>query len=143
MAYSNIAVCLDLRSREADRLLHRAAALLDGGGAMSALTVIEIGSFDADREAVASLIEEEFWSRSAHLTRTCKEAGHPAVDTRVLVGGAADQISAFVEQHGCDLVVLGNHSDTRPRPRLGSTSDAVVQRVSCDALVVDVLALGP
>jgi universal stress protein A len=139
MIYRNVLVCLDLRSREASALVQRAAELAAADGAVTALSVIELGTFDDARDAVGSLVEDEYWSRSAHLERLCAAAGQPQADRRVVVGRAASQIAEFAREHGCDLVVLGEHGEdgagARRRP-LGSTADAVLKRLDCDALVV-------
>jgi nucleotide-binding universal stress UspA family protein len=136
VAYRHAAVCIDLRSVEARQLLHRAASLVGGDGRLSAVTVIEVGTFDDLRDAVASLIEEEYLSRSAHLARLCAEAGCPDAEQRVLVGKAAAEIASYADHSSCDLVVLGEHHDRAVRPRLGSTADATLRLLRCDALVV-------
>jgi nucleotide-binding universal stress UspA family protein len=142
MPYHNILVCFDLRSREAELLLRRAADLRNADGRMTVLSVIEIGTFDDSRDAVASLVEEEYNTRTAHLERLCKLAGCPETDGRVLVGKAADQIAAFARSTGCDLVVMGEHDQpgagwsASSAGRLGSTADTALMLLECDALVV-------
>ncbi len=134
--YRHTLVCIDFKSVEADRLLRHAAALLDDGGRLCALTVIEAGSFDEDREGVASLIEEEHGARSAHLARLCAQAGVDGAEQRVLVGRVAEAIAGYAGDHGCDLVVLGEHENGGRPPGLGFTADAVLRLLRCDALVV-------
>lgn len=130
-------VCVDFRSVEAQRLLARAASLGGGDdGRLAVVTVIEVGTFEDDQDAVASLVEEEYNARSAHLERLCSDAGHPGAERRVLVGKAAAEIADCARQLGCDLVVLGEHEQDRRPPGLGSTADALLKRLSCDALVV-------
>ena len=136
MAYRNVLVCLDLRSMEAKLLLHRAASLVEGEGRLCALTVIEVGTFDAAREAVASQVEEEYYARSAHLAKLCADAGYPEAETRVLVGKAPAEIAAFAAASGCDVVVLGNHTGPDHQAPLGSTADATLRLLRCDALVI-------
>jgi len=96
MHYRNILVCPDLRSREAPRLLQRAATLLACGGQVTAVTVtvIETGTFDDAWVAKASPLEDEHWSRTAHLARLCAESGQPDAQGRVLVGDAATEIAS-------------------------------------------------
>lgn len=134
--YRHAVVCIDFQAVEAARLLERAASLLGSGGRLSAISVIEVGSFESDADSVAALVEEEFNTRSAHLARLCREAGHPEAEQRVLVGKAAREIVAYVQQGECDLAVMGEHEGARdPRP-LGSTADATLRLLHCDALVV-------
>jgi nucleotide-binding universal stress UspA family protein len=141
MEYRNILVCLDLRSREAPRLLQRAATLLAGGGRVTAVTVIETGTFDDARDAEGSLLEDEYWSRSAHLARLCAEAGQPDAQGRVLVGDAATEIAAWAREQRCDLVVLGDHGPRPARPLQTSTIDDALRLLGCDALVVKTAAV--
>lgn len=136
MTYSNILVCLDLRHRDAEALLSRAARLIAPGGNITALTVVELGTFDDARDSVASLLEEEFRSRTAHLERLCKSAGLEDADVRVLSGKAGKEIADFARQHGTELVVMGDHGEQRSRPLLGSTAEAALRWLECDALVV-------
>lgn len=105
-------------------------------GRLSVVTVVEVGTFDAEREAVGSLIEDEHSVRSAHLERLCETTGSGTADRRVLVGKVSAEIAAHAGGHGCDLVVLGEHEDRPSRPGLGSTTDATVRLLACDALVV-------
>lgn len=134
--YRHALVCIDFKSVEAHELLRRAVSLLDGDGRLSAVTVIEAGTFDDDREGVAPLIEEEHSARSAHLGRLCHEAGVDDAEQLVLVGRPAEQIAACAGDGGCDLVVLGEHEDDGRPAGLGFTADAVLRLLRCDALVV-------
>lgn len=135
MAYRHAVVAVDLRSAQSHRLLERAASLAPGGR-LSVLAVIEVGTFDEDREAVGSMIEEEFSACTAHLARICEQAGVGHAHQRVLVGKAPAHIAAFARDEACDLVVLGQHEDRWDRPGIGSTTDATLRQLRCDALVV-------
>ena len=133
MIYRHALVCIDLRAVEAHQLLHRAASLT---ARLSAVSVIETGSFESAAEPAASLVEEEYNSRSAHLARLCAEADCGEVEQRILLGKAAAQIVAYAHENGCDLVVLGEHEDDGRPPGLGFTADAVLRQLRCDGLVV-------
>ena len=135
-AYEHAMVCIDLRSMEADLLLHKAADLVRPDGRLSAVTVIEVGTLDAGRDVVASMVEEEYQARSAHLARLCEEAACADAETRVLVGKAPAEIAAYAEHGGCDVVVLGDHQGPDTLARLGSTTDGALRLLRCDALVV-------
>ncbi|MFW6093170.1 MAG: universal stress protein [Pseudomonadota bacterium] len=134
--YEHILICLDLRYRESELLLRRGAALVAAGGRVSVLSVVEVGTFDAAREAVASLIEEEYHARSAHLARLCAAAGLSDADLRVVAGQAASEIARFAREAGVDLVVMGEHGERSDHRRLGSTADTALRQLECDALVV-------
>lgn len=135
MTYRHALVAVDLRSAQSVRLLERAAALVRDGR-LSVLAVIEVGTFDDDREAVGSMIEEEFSACTAHLARICEQAGIDHAHQRVLVGKAPAHIASFARDEACDLVVLGQHEDRWDRPGIGSTTDATLRQLHCDALVV-------
>ena len=136
MAYQNVLVCLDLRSQEAPRLIDRALSMARDPRMVTALTVIEMGTHDEERDVFASLIEEVYLSRSAHLARICKGADISVEQQRVLVGRAATEIATFSSEHAIDLVVLGEHGGRLLRPFLGSTTYQALHLLDCDALVV-------
>ncbi len=136
MLYRHTLVCIDFKSVEANHLLRRAVSLLEDGGRLAAITVIEAGSFEDDREGMAPLIEEEHGARSAHLARLCSEAGVEYAEQRVLVGRPPQEIAAYAAEAGCDLVVLGEHEDDGRPAGLGFTADAVLRLLRCDSLVV-------
>lgn len=117
-------------------MLDQALSLASSPSNVTVLTVIEVGTHDEERDTPASLIEEVYWSRSAHLSRICNPVGIPEDRRRILVGRAATEIVAFGNSHGSDLVVLGEHGGGMRRRLLGSTAFEVVNLLDCNVLVV-------
>jgi universal stress protein A len=56
----------------------------------------------------------------------------------VVLGTPKYEISQFVKDHGCDLVVLGSHGQHGISLLLGSTANAVLHDMPCDVLAVKV-----
>ncbi|MGB5706129.1 MAG: universal stress protein, partial [Arenicellales bacterium] len=54
----------------------------------------------------------------------------------VQTGPAKKLIVKAVKENNVDLVIMGTHGETGIGRLLGSTANAVVQRVKCDVLVV-------
>lgn len=117
-------------------MLDRALSLASSPRHVTALTVIEVGTHDEERDIPASLMEEVFWSRSDHLSRICGAAGIPEDSQRILIGRAATEIVAFRNDHGNDLVVIGEHRGDVRRRSLGSAAFEVVNLLDCHVLVV-------
>jgi nucleotide-binding universal stress UspA family protein len=63
-------------------------------------------------------------SRGVLLTPVLRE-GHPA-----------DAILACAEQEGAELLVVGSHAGTLPRPGLGGTADQVSSHSPCTVVIV-------
>jgi nucleotide-binding universal stress UspA family protein len=60
-----------------------------------------------------------------------------AIKLEVIVGHPAEQIIAYAERHGIDLIVIGQHGKSLfERWRLGSVSQRVLQYAHCPVLVV-------
>jgi len=60
------------------------------------------------------------------------------VELAVQVGTPKHEISQFVKDHRCDLVVIGSHGRHGLNILLGSTANAVLHDMPCDILAVKV-----
>jgi universal stress protein A len=58
------------------------------------------------------------------------------VQTKALTGSPKYEISHWAEVHGADLIVMGSHGHRRMFSMLGSTTDGVIHRASCDVLTL-------
>lgn len=56
--------------------------------------------------------------------------------TEVLSGSPKIEITRYAEEHGVDLILLGSHGHRGVLAMLGSTTDGVTHRASCDVLSV-------
>jgi universal stress protein A len=60
------------------------------------------------------------------------------VDLEVELGTPKHEISRYVKEHKCDLVVLGSHGRHGISLLLGSTANAVLHDMPCDVLTVKI-----
>lgn len=54
------------------------------------------------------------------------------------IGSVKDQIFKKVNELGCQLIIIGNHSPNKFPPILGSTAHATVNHAPCDVLTLHV-----
>ena len=59
-------------------------------------------------------------------------------DVNVLLGTPKHEISQFIKEQQCDLVVLGSHGRHGISLLLGSTANAVLHDMPCDILAVKI-----
>jgi len=71
-----------------------------------------------------------------HLTDWAQELGLSDCKKIVKAGPAKKLIVRAVKENNVDLVIMGTHGETGIGRLLGSTANAVVQKVKCDVLVV-------
>ncbi len=57
---------------------------------------------------------------------------------KVEIGRPKHEISKFVKEHQCDLVVLGSHGRHGISLLLGSTANAVLHDMPCDVLTIKI-----
>jgi universal stress protein A len=60
------------------------------------------------------------------------------VDLDVELGIPKHEISRYIKEHNCDLVVLGSHGRHGISLLLGSTANAVLHDMPCDVLTVKI-----
>jgi universal stress protein E len=83
------------------------------------------------------LLESERARVTAALNETVEAAGLSVSAVRVLQGAAADALPRHAESAGAAVLVMGAVTRGRLRERLiGSTAERVLDRMSCDVLVV-------
>jgi nucleotide-binding universal stress UspA family protein len=119
-------------SKASKRAAEHAIDLADEDGRITALYVIDMG--DADYVAVPSDIaetKERIREKGRALVDDVRgmavEAG-VSCETAVVTGIADEEIVAYAEDHGVDLIVLGKHGKRGPdKPLIGNTARRVVQ----------------
>lgn len=136
-------VALDTDILDAARLV---ADALDGSveavhaffpAALLAVTTGMAGIPLATDAAWADVIDDERARVTQALHSTVRAAGITDAPIHVLQGAAADVLPRHVEQAGAALLVMGGVTRGRLRERLvGSTAERVLDRLSCDVLVV-------
>ncbi len=79
----------------------------------------------------------EFEQRLVEARRDAETAGASRVDTRLLQGLVASEITDFAFEGGFDLVVMGTHGRTGIKHLLmGSVAERVLRRAPCPVLTV-------
>jgi len=111
---------------------HAIDLVSDSGGTVTALYVIDMG--DADFVAVPSDIretKERIRKKGEQLVDEVREMVVEAgidCETAVVTGIADEEVVAYAEEHGVDLIALGKHGKRDPdKPLIGNTARRVVQ----------------
>ena len=135
--YNHILVPTDF-SKPSEAAAARAAALAKACGAqLSVLHVVDYVLPGYIRVDVPEASERDLVERArAALADWVKRQGLTAANQWVAVGPAKRQILQTAQEKGIDLIVLGSHGERGLGRLLGSTTDAVIQEASCDALAV-------
>lgn len=133
--YKNIIVAVDLAHGEAGKdLLARAASLVDEGGVIRVLHVLE----DVPAYIAAELPIDVHARRTAEakveLGVLVKDSGVEAV-TDVRQGAAAGQILGYADDTGADLVMIASHRPGLSDYFIGSTAARVVRHAQCSVLI--------
>lgn len=88
-------------------------------------------------EAVIESIEEAGERTVEEAVARAEEAGLPSVEGTTVTGVIHEEIVAYVEDHGMDLVVIGTHGRTGlDRILLGSVAEKVVRLSPVPVLTV-------
>lgn len=133
--YKNIIVAVDLAHGEAGKaLLERASALVDEGGTIRLLHVIEdVPSYIA-AELPRDLNDRRQAEAKVELGLLAQGAG-PAVVSEVRMGAASSQILQSAEDTGADLIMIASHRPGLSDYFIGSTAARVVRHAQCSVLI--------
>ncbi|MEM9317460.1 MAG: universal stress protein [Pseudomonadota bacterium] len=116
------------------RKLEVARALLDPGGRITLLTVLEsIPPFVAEFVTVKE--ENRLTDRIMEILRSAA-GGAPDIDCRTTTGKPGIKIVEVAKEIGCDLIVVGAHHPNAAEYFLGSTAARVTRRANCDVYVL-------
>jgi len=108
------------------------------GARLTVLAIVRIPepAIFAEVEGIIDRAEEHFKEAFQALSETARQQGI-ALETAVLVGHPAEQIVHFAEEHGVDLIVVGNRGLSQgKRWLLGSVSERVLRYAHCPVMVV-------
>lgn len=133
--FKKIIVAVDLAQVEKGRkIITRAKALLDEGGQIVLVNVIEDVPGYLTVELPADIVEKNRQNAIDMLKAMGLEAGG---DTRIEVrsGPPARNILAAAEEHGADLIIVASHRPDFSNYLLGSTADRVVRHANISVLV--------
>ena len=142
--YNHILVAIDF-SATADHVLSKALDIAqDNKTKLSQLHVVEYQPpIDYLNDSLLNLdwvTEEKAMLDHAKnsMQQFAKKHGLKNAGLEVESGTPKWVISQFVEQHQCDLVVLGSHGRHGISLLLGSTANAVLHAMPCDVLTVKI-----
>lgn len=142
--YKHVLVAVDF-SATADQVLHKARDIASRNQArLSMLHVVEyLPPIDTAYEpflASSWSVDENLLLEQAEKSLHKFADKHQLADAtrRVVLGTPKHEITQFVSEQHCDLVVLGSHGQHGIRLLLGSTANAVLHAMPCDVLAVKV-----
>lgn len=133
--YKKIIVAIEIGAlAEGDRIFRKAATLLDEGGEIVLLNVVEDVPTYVAVELPADIVRTAVDDAEANLSALIKTSGIPA---RVEVGrgSPAHSILASAEAHGADLIIVASHVPDFSNYFIGATADRIVRHAKCSVLV--------
>ncbi len=140
--YNHILIAIDF-SPAADHVLSKALDLArDNEARISLLHVVEyMPPPDYLSDSLVNtdwIVEEKVMLEHARdkMQQLAKAHALENVTLEVEIGTPKHVITQFVEQHQCDLVVLGSHGRHGLSLLLGSTANAVLHAMPCDVLTI-------
>lgn len=133
--YRKIIVAIALgRLDRGENILRKAASLLDEGGEIVALNVVEDVPTYVAIELPANMLEDALKDSRDKLEGLVATTGIAAkIDIRN--GPPAKAIIAAAESHGADLIILASHIPDFSNYFIGATADRVVRHAKCSVLV--------
>ncbi|AIC26454.1 MULTISPECIES: universal stress protein [Rhizobium] len=133
--YRKIIVAIALgRLDRGENILRKAASLLDDGGEIVALNVVEDVPTYVAIELPANMLEDALKDSRDKLEGLVATTGIAAkIDIRN--GPPAKAIIAAAESHGADLIILASHIPDFSNYFIGATADRVVRHAKCSVLV--------
>ncbi|MGY6549535.1 MAG: universal stress protein [Roseinatronobacter sp.] len=134
--YGRIVVAVDLEHlAQARALLERALSLVDAGGEIRLIHVLEeIPSFIA-AELPADLAEKRRAEAAVELRAMIAPEAEVRMVHEVRRGAASGQIIAAASDSGADLIMIASHKPGLKDYFIGSTAARVIRHAQCSVLV--------
>lgn len=133
--YKKIVVPVDCAALErGEQILRKAATLLDAGGEIILLTVIEDMPGYITIELPVDAIEGAIKDGKGKLVELKEKTGTEA-RVEIRSGAPAREILAAANEHGADLVIIASHKPDLANYLIGATADRVVRHSKCSVLV--------
>lgn len=133
--YKSIIVPVDTTALDkGEKILKKAASLLDAGGVVTLLTVVEDIPGYLALDVPVDLIENSIKEAKAKLVGLKETCG---VDAKVEIrnGPPAREILAAAQEHGADLIIIASHVPDFSNYFIGATADRVVRHSKISVLV--------
>ena len=140
--YTHILVAIDF-STSSEQVILKARDISQANKAK--LSLLHVGEYlppiDSAYEPMLNsswVIDESLMQEQAlkSLQQFSKKHGLEKAELNVQIGTPKYEISQFVKEQQCDLVILGSHGRHGISLLLGSTANAVLHDMPCDILAV-------
>lgn len=133
--YKKIIVPVDVGALEkGEKILAKAAALLDAGGEVVLLNVLEDMPGYLAIDLPVDLMENALNENKAKLVQLKEKTGLNA-KVEIRSGAAAREILTAAQEHGADLIIVASHTPDISNYFIGATADRVVRHAKCSVLV--------
>ncbi|CDN46981.1 universal stress protein [Neorhizobium galegae] len=133
--YKKIIVAVDVSALEkGERILRTAANLLDTGGTILIVNVVEDMPAYLVSELTIDLTVAARQDAERQLVELREKAGIEA-DIEIRQGAPAREILAASEEQGADLIIVASHIPDLSNYLIGATADRVVRHATCSVLV--------
>ncbi|MBW8284647.1 MAG: universal stress protein [Rhizobium sp.] len=133
--YKKIVVPVDCGALDkGEKILRKAAQLLDAGGEIILMTVIEDMPGYITIELPVNAIEDAIKDGKAKLVELKEKTGI-AARVELRTGAPAREILAAANEHGADLILVASHIPDLGNYLIGATADRVVRHAKCSVLV--------
>lgn len=133
--YKKIIVPVDMSALEkGENILRKAATLLDTGGEIVLLNVVEELPGYLAIDLPVDLIENAIKDGKARLLHLKEKVGLPA-RVEIRSGAPAREILAAAEEHKADLIIVASHMPDYTNYFIGATADRVVRHAKCSVLI--------
>ncbi len=134
--YARIIVAIDLENfAQGSALLARASKLLDAGGELRLVHVLEEVPGYIAAELPGDLAERRRAEAMVELRSMFDPASGLRIVPEVRRGGAAAQIIAAAEDSGAELIMIASHKPGFGDYFIGSTAARVIRHARCSVLV--------
>lgn len=133
--YAKILVPVDLSNTDkAERMVRKAEALLDQGGQIVLMNVVEdlpnYLAIDVPMDIIENAVKD-----AKNQLAVLKEKSPRISSTELRSGAPAREILAVAEQTGTDLIIIASHTPDFTNYFIGATADRVVRHAKCSVLV--------
>jgi universal stress protein F len=133
--YKKIVVPVDMGQLDkGEKILAKAQALLDAGGAIVLVNIVEAVPSYMTIDLPADFIDTSV--KDAEEKLGALDAKFSAAAKRIVrVGSPAREIVDVAEKEGADLIIIASHRPDFTNYLIGATADRVVRHAQCSVLV--------
>lgn len=133
--YKNILVPVDMGNEDTNlRMINKAKSLLDGGGKVTLLHVMDEVPTYARTYLSPETIEKNLMEVKGELVSMAKISGGD-ITVEVKFGRPSPVILDEAEEMGADLILMSSHRPNISDYLLGSTAARVVRHAKCSVLI--------